>query len=208
MYVETTFVLLGAAILSAAYFLSLFLLRILRMRQYVQLWLVLQAVTLILILSYGFTALALLGLELFPEWLTPELAMAFTLFYSAMYFGILILLTRKNLGDIFGTSLSDQEAILRFKAFTEHPASLESGVFSNHYSVKCDTCRRKIEYSIADIVRAHSKLERGISLEKGLGHTNYIFYVMHDCNGDYREIPVQHDDDLSLRSERPSRIFL
>jgi hypothetical protein len=105
-----------------------------------------------------------------------------------------------------GIKLTDEEAIKRFIQFTGLISIKDPKVLINRNTVICDRCGSSVEYSIADVVRSHPQLNRGVEVTSKMGTRSYILYVRHTCGTDIREIPVYHDGELNLRALRPSRL--
>ncbi len=105
-----------------------------------------------------------------------------------------------------GLPLTDEEAIKRFLKFTGIRQLKEPRVLVNTNSVICDRCGNAINYTIADVVRAHPQLSMGVEIIEKMGSRSYVLYVRHTCGQEIREIPVYHDNELQLRSLRPSRL--
>jgi hypothetical protein len=105
-----------------------------------------------------------------------------------------------------GLALSDEEAVKRFLKFTGIRMIKDPLVLINTNSIVCDRCGITINYTIADIVRSHPQLSMGVEIIEKMGNRSFILYVRHTCGQEIREIPVYHDNELLLRSLRPSRL--
>ena len=105
-----------------------------------------------------------------------------------------------------GLPLTNEEAIKRFLKYTGIRQLKEPKVLVNTNAVTCDCCGCPVMYTIADIVRSHPQLSMGVEIIEKMGNRSYILYVRHTCGQEIREIPVYHDNELQLRSLRPSRL--
>jgi hypothetical protein len=105
-----------------------------------------------------------------------------------------------------GLPLTNEEAIKRFLKFTGIRQLQEPRVLINSFAVICDHCGSSVNYTIADIVRSHPQLSMGVEIIEKMGSRSYVLYVRHKCGQEIREIPVYHDNELQLRSLRPSRL--
>jgi hypothetical protein len=120
---------------------------------------------------------------------------------------ILITIHNQRLSfELNGLKISDEEAIHRFIDHANLKKYEGKLNFKQKYSVQCERCGQKIEYSIADIVRSHPSLNRGVEIHEKMGSRFYTFYLRHRCSVDILEIPVQHDSQLQFRNRRPARI--
>lgn len=107
-----------------------------------------------------------------------------------------------------GLNLSDDEALLRFRRFANIGSGQARDNLLNRHTVRCDHCSQLISYTIPDIVRSHPQLSKGMEISDRMGSRFYLFYIRHQCTqGELREIPVQHDQNLEYRSQRPSRVL-
>jgi hypothetical protein len=105
-----------------------------------------------------------------------------------------------------GLPLTDEEAAVRFLQYANLPGHVNRLSLTTRHSIICDRCGERIEYSVADIVRSHPMISRGVEIRDMMGNRLYTFYVRHQCGKDIREIPAQHDGSFAFRSMRPSRI--
>jgi hypothetical protein len=120
---------------------------------------------------------------------------------------VIHLLNRDLFANIFGIQMSDRQAITKFLRFSKMGEQLDAAELTKKYSIRCDNCGKVIRYSLADIVRAHPHLERGIIFEQAMGGKNFTMYLRHRCRDGLREIPVFHDCRLEYRSQKPSRLL-
>jgi hypothetical protein len=109
---------------------------------------------------------------------------------------------------LFGTRISDKKAIIKFLRFAKLPTKVGGILINKKYQAGCDKCKKQVNYSIADVVRSHPDIKRGIYIEHGLGEVNYNLYVRHQCDREIREIPVQHDAKMDYRNQKPSRLVI
>jgi hypothetical protein len=110
-----------------------------------------------------------------------------------------------------GLKMSDDVAIEKFIQFAALPPTTDRKKLQAHYSIVCMQCRKKVPYSIADIVRSHQQLNTGIEIRNRMGIRSYLFYLRHQCGTQLVEIPVQHDAEFafsSLRLPRPVGSYL
>ncbi|GAP20752.1 hypothetical protein [Leptolinea tardivitalis] len=105
-----------------------------------------------------------------------------------------------------GIHLTDEEAIRRFVKFTKITGLTNPAVLINRNSINCDCCGQRVDYTIADVVRSHPQLNRGVEITSKMGNKSYVLYVRHTCGKEIREIPVLYDHELQLRALRPSRV--
>ena len=105
-----------------------------------------------------------------------------------------------------GQHISDKEAITRFIRYVGNQPQFNLDMFLKKSAVRCDHCMQMVNYSIVDIIRTFSQLNRGIIVEEKMGSRVYRLYVRHSCkNNEIWEIPVQLDEHLAYRSQRPAR---
>jgi hypothetical protein len=105
-----------------------------------------------------------------------------------------------------GLKLTDDVAIEKFIQFAALPSNMDRKKLHSQYSIICMQCGQKISYCIADIVRSHPQLSKGIDIKNRMGHRFYMFYLRHKCGAQIIEIPVQHDGDFKFRSLRLPRL--
>lgn len=105
-----------------------------------------------------------------------------------------------------GLALTDEDAVKRFLKFTGIRQLKDPRVLIHKNSIVCDRCGNAVEFTVADIVRSHPQLSMGVEIVEKMGNRSYILYVRHTCGQEIREIPVYHDNELNLRSLRPSRM--
>lgn len=198
-------VIIGAGILTIGLGFAFSIIKILRKHNKARSWILLTVLIGFFLLGYVFTALRFLGINLLPNFSLENLTTAIFLF-GAIFVLALAILNRNLLANIFGIGLSDAKALDLFARFVNLPTRQINSLVKPTYSTSCDICHQAVQYSIADIVRAHPRLERGIIVEKAMGGVNYRFYVRHFCGKEQREIPVRHDSLFEYRSQGPSRI--
>jgi hypothetical protein len=105
-----------------------------------------------------------------------------------------------------GQKISEKEAITRFIRYAGNRPEFNLNMFRKRNAVRCDNCLQMVNYSIVDIIRTFSQLNRGIIVEERMGSRVYRLYVRHSCkNNEIWEIPVQLDENLEYRSQRPAR---
>jgi hypothetical protein len=105
-----------------------------------------------------------------------------------------------------GQAISDREAILRFIRYAGNRPEFNLEMFVKRHAVRCDNCLQMVNFSVVDIVRTFPQLNRGIIVEEKMGSRVYRLYVRHSCrNNEIWEIPVQLDEHLAYRSQRPAR---
>jgi hypothetical protein len=102
--------------------------------------------------------------------------------------------------------LSDQQTLQYFSSYSKLPPGFDTTPFFETHNISCDLCGKPVHYSIADVVRSHPQLSRGIEIIDRMGSRTYTLYIRHICQNQIREIPVHHDDKLAFRSVRPSRL--
>lgn len=105
-----------------------------------------------------------------------------------------------------GLALTDEDAVKKFLKYTGIRKLKDPRVLINRNSIVCDRCGNHVDFTVADIVRSHPQLSKGVEVIEKMGSRSYILYVRHACGQEIREIPVYHDNDLNLRSLRPSRM--
>jgi len=105
-----------------------------------------------------------------------------------------------------GQNISEKEAIKRFIRYVGNRPEFNLQMFLKRHAVRCDNCMEMVNYSIVNIIRTFSQLNRGIIVEEKMGSRVYRVYIRHSCkNKEIWEIPVQLDDHLEYRSQRPAR---
>ncbi len=206
MSFETAIVFAGALILLVGLFYSFRIISILRRQNLAVAWIVLTVLIVFFLIGFILFALQTLGLGLLAN-IPVESIAAWVFFFGSIFVLMMTFLNNRLFVDIFGIRLSDKEALIKFAKFLDiHPFFLQSRI-NPEYSVTCDSCAKKVKYSIPDIVRSHPNLERGVKIEEAMGTKNYTFFVRHRCEGSLREIPVTHDEKFEYRSKRASRVL-
>ncbi|HTX80271.1 MAG TPA: hypothetical protein VMC62_11405 [Longilinea sp.] len=105
-----------------------------------------------------------------------------------------------------GQKISERDAILRFIRYAGNRPEFNLEMFVKRHAVRCDACMQMVNFSVVDIIRTFPQLNRGIIVEEKMGSRVYRLYVRHSCkNNEIWEIPVQLDDHLAYRSQRPAR---
>jgi len=198
-------VIAGAGILTAGLVFALMIIRILRDFDLARPWIVLSTLISFFFVGYLLTALKFLGIELMPD-LTLEGLVTALFFFGAVFVLMLAKLNRDLFANIFGIGMSDIEAVGLFSEHIDKSVEEVQSLIKPQYSVTCDVCNQSVKYSMPDIVRAHPRLDRGVVVEDAMGGVNYLMYVRHYCQQEYREIPVRHDSQFEYRSHRPSRL--
>jgi len=206
MSFDSILVIMGALILLVGIYYSLKIVSILRRQNMAVTWIVLTAMIIFFLVAFVLYAAQTLGYELLSA-IPIESITAWVFFFGSIFVLILTVLNSRLFIDIFGIRLSDKEALLKFaKHLDIHPFFLQSRI-NPEYSITCDTCNKKVKYSIPDIVRSHPNLERGVKTEEAMGTKSYTFFLRHKCSESLREIPVTHDEKFEYRSKRASRVL-
>ena len=105
-----------------------------------------------------------------------------------------------------GQAITERDAILRFIRYAGNRPEFNLEMFVKRHAVRCDNCLQMVNFSVVDIIRTFPQLNRGIIVEEKMGSRVYRLYVRHTCkNNEIWEIPVQLDDHLAYRSQRPAR---
>ncbi len=105
-----------------------------------------------------------------------------------------------------GQKISNRDAILRFIQHVGNRPEFTKAIFVDRHAIRCDNCLRMVNFSIVDIIRTFPQLNRGVIVEEKMGSRIYRLYVRHVCqNGEIWEIPLQLDERLEYRSQRPAR---
>jgi hypothetical protein len=105
-----------------------------------------------------------------------------------------------------GQNISEKEAIKRFLRHVGNRPEFNLDMFLKHQAVRCDSCMEMVNFSIVDVIRTFSQLNRGIIVEEKMGTRVYRLFIRHSCkNNEIWEIPVQLDEHLEYRSQRPAR---
>lgn len=197
-------VIIGAGILAIGLFNAMGIIRILRNFDLARPWIVLSTLISFFFVGYLFIALRFLNIELMPG-LSLEILVTAIFFFGAVFVLVLAILNRNLFASIFGIGISDPMALDLLSAHIDIPVGQIVTLIKPQYSVSCDICNQSVDYSIPDIVRAHPRLDRGIVVERAMGSVNYLMFVRHYCDEEYREIPVLHDGQFEYRSHRASR---
>jgi hypothetical protein len=206
MYFETILVTAGAGFLTIGLILSNDIVRTLKKQKLATPWVILRLLISFFFFAYAFMAARFAGVDVFPS-ISNGSIVALVFFFGSVFVVILTFLNRDLFTNIFGVQISDRKAITRFLRFTKMGAELDATQLTKKYSIRCDNCGKVVRYSLADIVRAHPHLERGIILEQAFGGKNFTMYLRHRCKDGFREIPVFHDCRLEYRSQKPSRLL-
>lgn len=204
MILELIIVLLAGMVLAASLLISLWLVRSIKSDDVVEKWVILQVVLFVIGVFYVVILLIFLQFDI-EAFISFELVASLTLLLTSIYVGGASYLFWKAMRGMYGTDISDKVAINRFLRFANLPASAAQPLLDKEFDLKCEVCNKTIEYSIADVVRSHPDLDSGVEIEDGLGETNFTFFVRHECDRDYREIPVMHDHNMVPRSQKESR---
>jgi len=206
MSFESGLVIAGALILLVGLFYSLKIVSTLKKQNMAPAWIALTVLIVFFLIGFILFALQTMGLGLLVN-IPVETIASWVFFFGSIFVLILTVLNSRLFIDIFGIRLSDKEALLKFAEFSNiHPFFLQSRI-SSEYSITCDTCNKKVKYTIPDIVRSHPNLDRGVKIEEAMGTINYTFFLRHRCKGSIREIPVTHDEKFEYRSKRASRVI-
>jgi hypothetical protein len=105
-----------------------------------------------------------------------------------------------------GQKISEHEAIMRFIKHVGNRPEFNLEMFRRQHAIRCDNCMEMVHFSIIDIVRSFSQFNRGIIVEEKMGSRVYRLYIRHSCKEkEIWEIPVQLDENLEYRSQRPAR---
>ena len=201
---ESTLVVLGSLVLLVGLYFAIRIVGVLQKEGRAQAWIVLTVIIALFLLGYVFIGLRFLGYQLLTD-ISNEIVVAWVFLAGAVFVTTLTFLNSRLFSEIFGEEISDVEAVQRFTNYFNLQDLMLHRLLRKH-SFTCEVCKREIEYSVADVVRAHPQLDRGVVIEEALGRRAFTFYVRHRCGRDYRETPVQHDSDLEYRSQRPSRV--
>jgi hypothetical protein len=196
---------IGAIILIIGLIYSINIIRILSKYNRARPWILIVFLIAFFLLGYVFTALRFLNIDLLPG-VTLEGLVTAIFFFGAIFVLLLAFLNRNLFAGIFGVGVSDSKAIHMLSDYLKIPVRQIYAMIKPKYSVTCDVCKNQVDYSIADIVRSHPRLERGIIVENAMGGVNYRFFVHHYCGKELREIPVRHDSKFEYRSHGPSRL--
>ncbi|MDH3942789.1 MAG: hypothetical protein OEV06_01670 [Anaerolineae bacterium] len=207
MLIELVVVILALQIAGISLFASLWILRSIKGTYVRELWVGVQMVLLLVVIGMAIILLDFLQFDI--ESIIPrDLLTSIIIILISFYAAVSTYMNAKIFKAIFGTGMSDQKALNKFLRFAQLPASAANVLMDKTFDMQCDTCGKEVEYSIPDVVRAHPDIERGIEIEDGLGERNFTLYVRHDCEDDFREIPVQHDKNMVPRSQKESRVVI
>ncbi|MBW8011704.1 MAG: hypothetical protein FVQ83_10765 [Chloroflexi bacterium] len=207
MLFETLIIGVGIGLLIATLFLASFMLMNIKIERAVEGWVLVQAILVFVMLGFGIILIYLLGYPIIPL-VTLETITAFTLLLSTFLIVSLYIVLWIVFRQLFGLRISDKNAIIKFLRFAKLPNKAGGIIIKKKFQASCDKCKNKVNYTIADVVRSHPDIKRGIYIEHGLGEINYNFYVRHQCEREIREIPVQHDAKLEYRNQKPSRLVI
>lgn len=207
MLFETLIVSIGTGILIATLILASLMLMNIKIERAVEGWVLVQAILVIVILGFVISLIYLLGYPIIPL-VSFETIIAFTLLLSTILIVSLYLVLWLVIRQLFGSRISDKKAIIKFLRFAKLPANIGSVIKDKKFQANCDKCKKRVNYTIPDIIRSHPDIKRGVYIEQGLGEINYNFYVRHQCEREIREIPVQHDEKLEYRNQKPSRLVI
>lgn len=196
--------LLAGLILGSSLIVSLWLVRSIKGDSVTEKWLMLQVLLFIAAIFYGIILLDFLQFGI-DAIISIELLASLTMFLMSLYVAGATYLSWRTLRGIYGNDISNKAAINKFIRYANLSADSVEILKDKSFDMKCEVCEEKIEYTIADVVRSHPELERGIEIEDGLGELNFTLYVRHDCNDHYRETPIQHDHNMVPRSQKESR---
>ncbi|MFW9928550.1 MAG: hypothetical protein ACFFD1_04085 [Candidatus Thorarchaeota archaeon] len=203
---ETILVILGSLFLLIGLYYSYNIIRILKREGLAKPWIVLSVLITFFLIGYFFIILRFSNIEILPQ-ITIEFIIAFVFFFGSIFAVLLTYLNRNLFEDIFGLDLTDDEAL---QLFLTHFGSIDEKNLENmkkKHQITCDHCHNTIIYSLADIVRSHKNIERGVELQQNMGSLSYILYLRHRCINSRREIQVFHDKNFEYRSQRISRII-
>jgi hypothetical protein len=206
MYFETILVTAGAGFLTIGLILSSDIVRTLRKQKLAAPWVILRLLISFFFLGYAFMAARFAGADILPR-ISTDTIVALVFFFGSVFVVLLTFLNRDLFLHIFGIQMSDRQAIAKFLRYSKGGSEVFGSQLTKRFSIRCDNCGKVIRYTIADIVRAHPQLERGIILEQGMGSRNFTFYLRHRCSDGFREIPVYHDSHLEYRSHKQSRLL-
>lgn len=162
----------------------------------------------ILLLGFlgGYALLVLVNLGIFQLPIDPISIVGIIYLGGAIFTWVATDSTNTIINSILGKKISDEMARKIFVEYTGVPETVD---LSQSYEFVCEGCKKVIQYSIADVVRANAAmLERGISVESVFGVKSYILRPQHRCgdNG-RREFTVIHDSELQVRSREKSRLL-
>lgn len=204
MILEIIIVLSAGLVLGASLVISLWLVRSIKGSSVTEKWLMLQVLLFIVAVFYVIILLDFLqfGIDTF---ISIELLASLTLFLMSLYVGGATYLSWRTLRGIYGNAMSNKAAVKKFVRYASLTIDAVDTLKDKSFDMKCEVCERKIDYTIADVVRSHPDLERGVEIEDGLGELNFTLYVRHDCNDHYRETPIQHDHNMVPRAQKESR---
>jgi hypothetical protein len=105
-----------------------------------------------------------------------------------------------------GQKISEREAITRFIRYAGNRPEFDLEMFRKRREVRCDHCSKMVHFSMVDLVRTFPQLNRGLMVEEKMGARMYRIYIRHTCaHNEVWEIPVQLDERLEYRSQRPAR---
>ena len=206
MYFETILVTAGAGFLTIGLILSNDIVRTLKKQKLATPWIILRLLIFFFFFGYAFMAARFAGVDILTA-VSNDSIVALVFFFGSVFVVLLAFLNRDLFANIFGVQMSDRQAIAKFLCYSKLDENIDESQLTKKYSIRCDNCGKVIRYSIADIVRAHPLLERGIILEQAMGGKNFTLYLRHRCRDGFREIPVFHDCRLEYRSQKSSRLL-
>ena len=159
--------------------------------------------------AVGYTFHLLIVLEYINPIVDPVLVVSGVYFAGSIFVIFAVRSSLNAVSMILGGRISEDTAI---HMFLERIGSVDTNEFphlSDQFSFKCNECNKDIHYTIADVIRQHSKLkDKGVSVQTTFGVHNFILRHSHICNEGRREMTLIHDNDLAYRAIDRSRIIL
>lgn len=204
-FTNAIFVIISSVILIIGLLYALDTINILQKFNLARPWIILSILISIFLLGYFLIFLEFLNFVMLP-WLSFENLVTAIFLLGSIFVLVMATLNRELMINIFGVGMSNAKAIEKFSEHINMPVLKVKSLLKSKYSVKCDACEGHVDYSIPDIVRSHPNIARGVVVDKGMGGTNYRFFVRHYCGKESREIPVGHDKNFEFRTQRPSRL--
>lgn len=157
------------------------------------------------IVSYSFQA-AVLG-NFIEKTIDPMIVISAVYFFGAVFVLILTRSFNSVVIEVLGELINDDDA-WQIACQRLGDGNLPLSTVTRKYEIECEHCKKNIQYSLADVIRANTQtMDKGIQIQATFGIVSYLLRPTHKCVNGRREILVIHDQDLEFRAIDRSRLL-
>jgi hypothetical protein len=169
-------------------------------------WLIITVLIVFFIAGYSIHALDVFKILSLP--IDSALMVSLIYFFGAVFVIMAMRSTHSLVKSILGEILSEDKAIALFLARLGAEKE-EFKHLRDTFSIPCEHCNSKINYTVADVIRQHATIgDKGVNVQTTFGIRSILLRPTHKCIDGRREIICVHDNDLAYRSIDQSRIIL